>query len=727
MMSWRMECEDSPSAGEFRQGFGPHIVRDSAINHPPSFKMPHQLDARVQQIIAYLAPALALLAELADAVDTPFLPLILTTVQNLIAVVQTAKRNRAYCIELMSDIHQILLALIGLHLKSDASGCLPPSTLHHVGKFTHVLHKIYTYINAQQERKSFQAFFQRRGETSTLLESCRSGLREAVEVFKIDAVATYNNLEEMKAATERMQTELLELIASTSEGTLSEQASAIYSARGVTNSSNSFSMLPSKPQIFHGRDSELAAIIKILKEESPRIAILGGGGMGKTTLARAVLHHENTTSRFERTIFVTAESVNTSIELAARVALYLGLEPGRDSTKSVINCLRKQTPCLLILDNLETPWEPGESRPGVEEFLSAVTSLPQIALIITMRGSERPGNVRWSHPFLSPLGPLSDVAARQTFAEVADESLRPEEIDRLLQLTDNMPLAVDLIAHLVDYEGASSVLARWETERTSLLVAGEGHVSNLDTSIDISISSPRMTTAARELLSLLSVLPDGLAYVELIQITNLPIVNVLACQTTLLATALAYRDNQNRLRSLVPVREHVQRFFPPSPAIIRPLRQHFHSLLELYREYNGVKLDGVISRITSNLGNLQNILRHGLRNVDVDSADTIHCTISLSSFARITGIKSPLMDCIPPILHQLSHHSLEVQFATELLSVCSFDSTAAAEVLIADTRSHLQQLNQPVLEYSGVQRGLTSTIDRRYLVPGNASKKRARS
>jgi DNA replication protein DnaC len=56
-------------------------------------------------------------------------------------------------------------------------------------------------------------------------------------------------------------------------------------------SSNSFSMLPSRPRIFYGRESELDNMMKMLSQQPAQIAILGGGGMGKTSLARAVLHH----------------------------------------------------------------------------------------------------------------------------------------------------------------------------------------------------------------------------------------------------------------------------------------------------------------------------------------------------------------------------------------------------------------------------------------------------
>jgi hypothetical protein len=89
-----------------------------------------------------------------------------------------------------------------------------------------------------------------------------------------------------------------------------------------------------------------------------------------------------------------------------------------------------------------------------------------------MRGAERPTKVYWTHPFLLPLQPLSAEAAQQTFKEITDNVYRKEEITQILQFTDNMPLAVDLMAHLSDYEGLSNVLARWDTERTALLSVG---------------------------------------------------------------------------------------------------------------------------------------------------------------------------------------------------------------------------------------------------------------
>jgi hypothetical protein len=141
-------------------------------------------------------------------------------------------------------------------------------------------------------------------------------------------------------------------------------------------------MLPPKPQIFHGRKSELKDIVEILAHDSPRVAILGGGGMGKTSLARAVLHHPDIAKKFESRYFVSAESATNSIELAALIGLHLGLDPGKDLTKYVVQYFSRKPPCLLILDNLETPWEPIHSRGGVEELLSLLTDVPHLALIV---------------------------------------------------------------------------------------------------------------------------------------------------------------------------------------------------------------------------------------------------------------------------------------------------------------------------------------------------------
>ncbi|KAF8200501.1 P-loop containing nucleoside triphosphate hydrolase protein, partial [Mycena galopus ATCC 62051] len=343
---------------------------------------------------------------------------------------------------------------------------------------------------------------------------------------------------------------------------------------------------------FHGRDTELNQVLDILNQPLPRVAILGAGGIGKTSLAKMVLHHPTTVEKYQdNRFFVSCDSVGTNIDLASLLAIHLGLKLSGSGNliKRVVQHLTSGPSRLVVLDNIETAWEPLESRADIEEFLSLLTDVQHLALIITMRGAERPAKVQWTRPFVHPLLPLTHEAARQTFLDIADDVHDPRDVDKLLLLTDNLALAVDLIARLVDHEGCLKVLSRWETEKTRLL--SEGHnatkASSLEVSIILSLHSPRVLASpgAKALLSLLSVLPDGISDIDLFQSAP-DIPNILGAKTTLLRTSLAYL-NHGVLKVLAPIREYIQNIYPPAPSVVFSVRQHLHGLLKLYKKYRG--------------------------------------------------------------------------------------------------------------------------------------------
>ncbi|KAJ7922443.1 hypothetical protein B0H13DRAFT_1865817 [Mycena leptocephala] len=202
-----------------------------------------------------------------------------------------------------------------------------------------------------------------------------------------------------------------------------------------------------------------------------------------------------------------------------------------------------------------------------------------------------------------------------------------------------MPLAINLIAHLVDVEGCSSVLTRWEAERTSMISDGYDKKFNLDVSILLSLSSPRIKAVpqAQELLSLLSMLPDGLSDVELLQ-SKLLIEDIRNCRTTLIRTALAYLDDAKQLKVLVPIREYVQKAYPSRNELVKPLFKYFHELLEVYKDFYGTEMSSAtVGQISSNLGNIQSLLRNGLQKDCPDLTGSVLYALYLNGFSRIAG------------------------------------------------------------------------------------------
>ncbi|TFK37764.1 P-loop containing nucleoside triphosphate hydrolase protein [Crucibulum laeve] len=413
----------------------------------------------------------------------------------------------------------------------------------------------------------------------------------------------------------------------------------------LRRSSSSLSLLPPSPQIFSGRDNEQQQMIAtIQKNTAARIAILGPGGIGKTSLALSVLHDHNIVDIFGiRRYFISCDAAITSDGLITIVAKYFNLEEKAKPSNAIIHYLNSSTePALMLLDNFETPWEIPEQRSKVEHFLSLLANITHLSIVLTMRGVERPSKIRWTRPFLPPLQPLTNDAAEEIFRDIADISNDDPDLLELLKLTDNLPLAVTLMAHLAESETCTGVLVRWKQENTLLLSDGMDKLSSLEKSLSISISSPRMTATpyALELLSLLSLLPDGISEATLLQM-NLPFDNVVKCRFILVSTSLAHVDNRGRVKALTPIREYIRTHHPPQNESLQSLNAHVHQILDVWTGYYELSSKYQMDAIWNELGNIYSILSYNLHIVQDFSKDeyrTVKLMISLLQFMNRTAM-----------------------------------------------------------------------------------------
>ncbi|KAJ7125811.1 hypothetical protein C8R43DRAFT_958282 [Mycena crocata] len=187
---------------------------------------PTLTENRLNNVVIGFTGVVNTLEVLADALTAPFLEPISRTSRSLLNAVQAVKQNKGDCAQLIEETHGLLYAIVSIHIESTTGPELPPSMLMHLGKFTETLHKIHTYVEAQQEKSKIQQFF-RQGEMSGLLKACKNGLQDAQDVFKVSNVNLLMDVADMQKYTEDRHQEALKLIETLSDGTMSDTASSL--------------------------------------------------------------------------------------------------------------------------------------------------------------------------------------------------------------------------------------------------------------------------------------------------------------------------------------------------------------------------------------------------------------------------------------------------------------------------------------------------------------------
>ncbi|KAJ6584180.1 hypothetical protein B0H10DRAFT_1961941 [Mycena sp. CBHHK59/15] len=248
---------------------------------------------------------------------------------------------------MVEQIHEILCAIVNLELTHRIDGVLPQQycmTLPHLQSmypswlrnapncFLKDASKSVFFRQVAARFKQIKLLFKHFDHTSQLQE-CKNELQSALDKFRIQSsTETQARMVQMQKTVEEQHQQLLALIAAHPD--LIDSTVHLHSG--------SISILPASPQIFHGRTSELSEVVELLKQESARIAILGTGGMGKTSLATAALHHGDIVDRFPNRVFVLCHSTLTCSDLVKSIASHIGVEQGPNLERRIVLALWKQ-------------------------------------------------------------------------------------------------------------------------------------------------------------------------------------------------------------------------------------------------------------------------------------------------------------------------------------------------------------------------------------------------
>ncbi|KAJ7160545.1 hypothetical protein C8R43DRAFT_1176792 [Mycena crocata] len=187
---------------------------------------PSMTQLRLNNIQTCFTGVLNTLQILANSFGTPFLTQISNTAQALVNIAQTVKQNKNDCVQLLQHSYELLIGIISLHIKSETGADFSPSMLNHLGKFTETLHKIHTFVEAQQNKSKIKQFFWH-GELSALLKDCNTGLQEALSIFKVQDTDLLRDVTKMQKYAEEQHQQVVELIAAFSDAASSERASSV--------------------------------------------------------------------------------------------------------------------------------------------------------------------------------------------------------------------------------------------------------------------------------------------------------------------------------------------------------------------------------------------------------------------------------------------------------------------------------------------------------------------
>jgi hypothetical protein len=163
------------------------------------------------------------------------------------------------------------------------------------------------------------------------------------------------------------------------------------------------------------------------------------------------------------------------------------------------------------------------------------------------------------------------------------------------------------------------------------------------------LSSPN----AKNLLILLSFLPDGLSEADMLSRDVLDIPNILKCRETLVRTSLAYVD-QGRLKALTPIRQYMKGVYPPPHEAVERLHRHWDSLLTLWKSHKELPSRELVSRVTSNLRNIDSVTQIALsrKNSGEEKRRLMRSILSLHLFSQnVLKGKSPLAQHVVDYIH----------------------------------------------------------------------------
>ena len=310
------------------------------------------------------------------------------------------------------------------------------------------------------------------------------------------------------------------------------------------------------------------------------IALIGAGGIGKTSIALTVLHHPRIKDQFgDNRRFIRCDKFTPSLAtFLARLSKVIGAGIENPEDMTPLRPFLSSNKMLIIIDNSESLLDlEGTDNQEIFSVVDELCQFHEISVCMTSRITMVPEHCK--HPEIPT---LSMEAARDIFYGIYNDHGRSSEIDDLLRRLEFHALSITLLAATASQNrwNHNRLTKEWNARRVEVLQTNNNR--SLAATIKLSLDSPtflKLGPDARDLLGVIAFFPQGINENHLDWLFP-AIPDIQSTFDKFCALSLTHR-NDSYITMLAPIRDQLTPHDPASSYLLCATKDQYFARLSV--------------------------------------------------------------------------------------------------------------------------------------------------